>query len=97
MKVLVGLALGVLVAHLGAQTATHEAAIRSIIQDEIVAWNKGDAAAYSRHFAADGTFTNITGQFFTGYEAFLEQHEVISEARGSALQPIPGTAISLRS
>jgi uncharacterized protein (TIGR02246 family) len=54
-----------------------EIAIRKIIQDEVAAWNRGDAAAYSRQFATDGTFTNIRGQFFTGYEAFLKQHEVI--------------------
>lgn len=65
----------------GAQTASDETAIRGIIQDEIAAWNKGDAVAYSRHFAADGTFTNITGQFFTGYDAFLKQHQVIFEGR----------------
>ena len=28
-----------------------------------------------------GTFTNIVGQFFTGYEGFLKQHEVIFEGR----------------
>jgi uncharacterized protein (TIGR02246 family) len=54
-----------------------EAAIRKIVQDEIAAWNRGDATAYSRQFAADGTFTNIRGQFFTGHAAFLKQHEVI--------------------
>ena len=54
-----------------------EIAIRKIIQDEVAAWNQGDAAAYSRQFATDGTFTNIRGQFFTGHEAFLKQHEVI--------------------
>jgi uncharacterized protein (TIGR02246 family) len=54
-----------------------EIEIRKIIQDEIAAWNRGDAAAYSRQVAADGTFTNIRGQFFVGHEAFLKQHEVI--------------------
>jgi uncharacterized protein (TIGR02246 family) len=58
-------------------TISDETAIRKIIHDEIVAWNQGDATAYSREFATDGTFTNIRGQFFTGYEAFLRQHEVI--------------------
>ena len=77
-----GMALTLFVASASlAQTASDEAAIRSIIQDEIAAWNKGDAVAYSRHFAADGTFTNITGQFFTGYDAFLKQHQVIFEGR----------------
>jgi len=58
-------------------TAADETAIRKIIQDEVTDWNRGDAAAYSRQFATDGTFTNIRGQFFTGHEAFLKQHEVI--------------------
>ncbi len=81
MKVLLGLAIGVLATQVGAQTVSDETAIRSIVQDEIVAWNEGDAVAYSRHFAADGTFTNIVGQFFTGHEAFLEQHATIFEGR----------------
>jgi uncharacterized protein (TIGR02246 family) len=81
MKVLFGLAIGVLASQLGARATTDETAIRSIVEDEIVTWNEGDAVAYSRHFATDGTFTNITGQFFTGYEAFLKQHEVIFAGR----------------
>ena len=81
MKFLFGLAIGLLATQLGAQTASEEPAIRRIVQDEIAAWNQGDAVAYSRHFATDGTFTNITGQFFTGYDAFLKQHEVIFEGR----------------
>ena len=32
---------------------------------------------YSRDFATAGTFTNIRGQFFTGYPGYLKQHEVI--------------------
>ena len=54
-----------------------EITIRNLIDDEVAAWNRGDAAAYSHPFAIDGTFTNIRGQFFTGHEAFLKQHEVI--------------------
>lgn len=54
-----------------------ETAIRNIVHDEIAAWNRGDASAYSSHFAADGTCTNIRGQFFTGHAAFLKQHDVI--------------------
>lgn len=54
-----------------------EATIQQIVKDQVSAWNRGDAAAYSRQFATDGTFTNIRGQFFMGHEAFLKQHEVI--------------------
>jgi uncharacterized protein (TIGR02246 family) len=60
-----------------AVATAEETAIRKIIQDEVTDWNRGDAVAYSRQFATDGTFTNIRGQFFTGHEAFLKQHEVI--------------------
>jgi uncharacterized protein (TIGR02246 family) len=58
-------------------TTADETAIRKIIQDEVIDWNRGDAVAYSRQFATDGTFTNIRGQFFAGHEAFVKQHEVI--------------------
>src|ERR1022692_1704132 len=60
------------------QASPDETAVRNIIQEEIAAWNSGDAAAFSRHFAADGTFTNIRGQFFIGREAFMERHDFIS-------------------
>jgi hypothetical protein len=49
-------------------------AIRNIINEEVVAWNSGDAAAYSRHFAAKGTFTNIYGMVFEGHEQFEKRH-----------------------
>ena len=69
-------------------TTADETAIRKLIQDEVVAWNRGDATAYSRQFATDGRFTNIRGQFFTGYDAFLNQHEVVFQGifKNSTLQ-----------
>jgi uncharacterized protein (TIGR02246 family) len=56
--------------------------------EEVAAWNKGDADAYSRHFASDGTFTNLLGMFFQGQEAFRERHEQIFSGayRGSTKQ-----------
>jgi len=59
------------------RTAADEHAIRQIIENETKAWNAGDAVAYSRDFAQDGISTNIRGQSFTGYEAFVKQHEFI--------------------
>jgi hypothetical protein len=64
------------------QRSSDEIAIRNIIQEEITAWNAGDAIAYARHFAADGTFTNVRGQFFTGRQAFIDRHDFVS-SRGS--------------
>jgi len=70
------------------QASPDETAVRSIIQEEIAAWNSGDAVAFSRHFAADGTFTNIRGQFFTGREAFTERHDFIFKGiyRGTTMK-----------
>jgi uncharacterized protein (TIGR02246 family) len=48
---------------------TDETAVWNVVQEEITAWNSGDAKAYSHHFAEDCTCTNIRGQFFTGRQA----------------------------
>jgi uncharacterized protein (TIGR02246 family) len=60
-----------------AQSKPDEDAIRSILDDEITTWNGGDTDGYSRHFAADGTFTNVRGMFFVGRQAFRDRHEAI--------------------
>lgn len=77
VTLVVGLSLGLFGPRLRAQTAADTTAIRSIVEDEVRAWNLGDAGDYSRHVAADATFTNIRGQFFRGHAAFLHQHQVI--------------------
>lgn len=70
------------------EVSPDETTVRNIIQEEIAAWNSGDAAAFSRHFAADGTFTNIRGQFFTGREAFTDKHDYIFKGiyRGTTMK-----------
>jgi protein SCO1 len=50
------------------------ALIQAIVDEEVAAWNSGDAAAYSRHFAPDGIFTNIYGMTFDGRDAFEKRH-----------------------
>ena len=66
----------------------NEAAIQAILQEETTGWNKGDAELYSNHFAADGTFTNILGMFFTGHKPFVDRHDQIFKGvfRGTVLQ-----------
>ncbi len=76
MKFLICL-LALLSTQVGAQATADQTAIRNIIQDETNAWNNGDAAAYSRHFAPGGTCTTIRGVFLTGQAAFLKVHEQI--------------------
>ena len=71
-----------------AQNKPDETAIRQILDSEVTTWNKGDTDGYSRHFAADGTFTNIRGMFFTGHQEFRDRHEAIfkGEFRGTSLK-----------
>jgi uncharacterized protein (TIGR02246 family) len=59
------------------QAKPDENAIRTIVQEEVAAWNAGDAAAYSRHFSADGIFVNVRGEYRTGVPAFTKQHEFL--------------------
>ena len=88
MKHVLVLTLMLLSPMLLAQAGPDDLAVRQIIQEQVVAWNKGDAEAYSRHFAADGTFTNILGMFFTGHDAFRERHDQIFKGafRGTTKQ-----------
>jgi uncharacterized protein (TIGR02246 family) len=88
MKTALSLTMLLFATMAGAQGKPDEAAIRSILQEEVTAWNKGDAQAYSQHFAADGTFTNVPGMFFTGHQAFLDRHEEIFKGifRGTILR-----------
>ena len=60
-----------------AQNTSDTSTILNIIQEETFSWNKGDAETYSRHFAEDGTFTNILGMFSVGHKIFLEKHDQI--------------------
>lgn len=54
-----------------------KAAIQAIVQAETEAWNRGDAEAFSTHFALDGSFTNIVGMQTYGRVPFQKQHAYI--------------------
>ncbi|QHT67661.1 SgcJ/EcaC family oxidoreductase [Rhodocytophaga rosea] len=77
MKIIVMVFALIITATVHAQTQSDTMAIQAILQEEVFSWNKGDAQTYSRHFAEDGTFTNIMGMFYTGHKNFLERHEQI--------------------
>jgi uncharacterized protein (TIGR02246 family) len=88
MKTALVLVMVFLSTMLAAQGGPDEMVVRKIIHEQVAAWNKGDAEAYSRHFAADGTFTNIVGMFFTRHDAFRERHDQIFKGvfRGTTKQ-----------
>jgi uncharacterized protein (TIGR02246 family) len=73
-----------------AQSKSDEDAIHKILDNEITTWNLGDADGYSKDFAADGTFTNVRGQFFSGRGAYRDRHEVIFKG------PFHGTKLQLQ-
>ncbi|MGE5803769.1 MAG: SgcJ/EcaC family oxidoreductase, partial [Gemmatimonadota bacterium] len=54
--------------------ATDEAQIRAIVEEQVTAWNLGDAVAFSKSFADNGSFTNIRGTVFYGHKAFEDRH-----------------------
>jgi uncharacterized protein (TIGR02246 family) len=60
-----------------AQDATAEAAIRSIISEQVVAWNAGDGSRYANHLAPDASFTNLFGMVMYGAPAFANRHNEI--------------------
>ena len=60
-----------------AQSTSDTTAVKAILDNEVIAWNRGDAVAYSQDFAEEGTFTNIQGLFFTGHKVFMNRHDQI--------------------
>jgi uncharacterized protein (TIGR02246 family) len=64
-------------AHASAQDAAGEAAIRTIVADQVTAWNAGDGARYARHLSPDAAFTNLFGMVMYGADAFAKRHAEI--------------------
>ena len=60
-----------------AQDAASEAPIRTIVADQVVAWNAGDGQAYARHLAPEASFTNLFGMVMYGAPAFAKRHAEI--------------------
>ena len=56
------------------QPGKDETQIRTIVQSESDAWNRGDADGFGAHYAKDGSFTNVIGEQLYGREAFIAQH-----------------------
>ena len=77
VKIALILAIGIGASKANAQNKLDTTNIQSILDEEANAWNKGDAETYSKHFAEEGTFTNVLGMFFIGHKLFLERHDQI--------------------
>jgi uncharacterized protein (TIGR02246 family) len=70
--------------------ADEERAIRALVDEAAAAWNAGDAAGYAARFAADATFTGVTGVTAVGQRAFESWNQSLlsAEFRGSHLKQI---------
>jgi uncharacterized protein (TIGR02246 family) len=53
---------------------THEDAIRKLLDEQIAAWNAGDAEGWCRDFTEDSEFVNIIGARFENRDANLRRH-----------------------
>ena len=56
---------------------TDEPAIEQLICELVDAWERGDAEAYGARYRADGTFTNVDGDFYVGRDEFVRRHAEI--------------------
>jgi uncharacterized protein (TIGR02246 family) len=54
-----------------------EAALRKLVADQTEAWNRSDAAAWSKDFAPDAAFINIVGTVFNGREEIEKRHAFV--------------------
>lgn len=57
--------------------AQDEAALRALVARQAEAWNRHDAAAWSKDFAPDADFVNIAGMVFSGRAEIEKRHAAI--------------------
>jgi len=51
-----------------------EASLRKLVDEQTEAWNRHDAAAWSKSFAPDAEFINIMGTIFDGRDEIQKRH-----------------------
>lgn len=55
-------------------SSTTEDAIRRMLDDQVAAWNAGDADGWCKDFTSDSAFVNILGMRFEGREDNARRH-----------------------
>jgi len=53
--------------------------VRQVLDELVESWNRGDAAAFSRRYRVDGTFTNVFGTLHVGRQEFQRRHAEVFE------------------
>jgi uncharacterized protein (TIGR02246 family) len=59
------------------QDSAAKAQIRSIVAEQVTAWDAGDATAFAKDLAPDASFTNSFGMVMYGAALFTERHREI--------------------
>lgn len=54
-----------------------ETSLRKLVAEQTEAWNRHDAAAWSKDFAPDAEFINIVGTVFSGREEIQKRHAAV--------------------
>ena len=54
-----------------------EVSLRKLVAEQTEAWNRHDAAAWSKDFAPDAEFINIVGTVFSGREEIQKRHAAV--------------------
>src|SRR5690606_14642370 len=67
------------------------AEVSAILQAKADAWNRGDAQAWSQHYAENAGFINIFGMHFPDRKTNIERHAAIFDGflRGTTLKVEP--------
>jgi uncharacterized protein (TIGR02246 family) len=64
-------------AHADEARSQDEAALRQLVAAQAEAWNRQDATAWSKDFAADADFTNVVGTVLSGQAEIEKRHAAI--------------------
>ncbi len=77
--------------------AQDEAALRKLVAEQTEAWNRSDAAAWSKDFAPDAEFINIVGTVFSGRAEIERRHAFVfgSLFKGSRSEVTVGKVLFL--
>jgi uncharacterized protein (TIGR02246 family) len=68
---------GLAIAEQSKTKSADETAIRALLAAQAEAWNRGDAIAWSKHFATDADFVNIFGMVFSGRQEIENRHAAV--------------------
>jgi len=71
-----------------------ESAVRNVLAEYTVSWNRHDAAAVGRLFTENGDYVNIAGIHWKGVQQILQQHlELFQNTLKTAVRTLTGTEV----